>query len=170
MLHRLDNLQYNDSPYQSIIAWHFTRNHHLVYIDRKYISYLSLPIKVLGCNLFSTKFKHLLLIYFQAQDIILFWTENSYHRNFSLFFLVFRNTPIHHTIRMPSNEQKFFLNLCFLGLPFFIAIVPLNKFIIVAQSSSSSHIFACPCVTNQSGTYSKEEGSFLTALSHFLEF
>ena len=55
-------------PVLSIIAWHFIRYHHLVYIDHKYISYLSLPIKVFGCNFFLTKFKHLiLLIHFWAQ-------------------------------------------------------------------------------------------------------
>ena len=42
-----------------IIAWHLIRYHQLVYINRKYVSYLSLSIKVFGCNLFLTKFQHL---------------------------------------------------------------------------------------------------------------
>ena len=56
-------IAHNITAVFSIIAWHFIRNQHLVYIDRKYISYLSLSIKVFGCNLFLTKFRQLLLIH-----------------------------------------------------------------------------------------------------------
>ena len=47
----IDLIAYNRTIFLSIIAWHFVRNHHLVYIDGKYISYLSLPLKVFDCNL-----------------------------------------------------------------------------------------------------------------------
>ena len=46
-------------------------------------------------------------------------------------FLISWHAPIHHMIRMPSNGQKFFLNLCFLGNPFFITIISLNNLIII---------------------------------------
>ena len=49
-------IAYNLTIVLSIIEWHLIRDHHLVYIDRKYISYLYLSIKVFGCNLFFTKF------------------------------------------------------------------------------------------------------------------
>ena len=38
------------------------RNHHGVYIDCKYISYLSLLVRVFGCNLFLIKFKDIILL------------------------------------------------------------------------------------------------------------
>ena len=57
-------ITYNITTVLSIIAGRFIRNHHLVCIDRKYISCLSLPIKVFSRNLFLTKFKDLLLIHF----------------------------------------------------------------------------------------------------------
>ena len=44
---------------------------------------------------------------------------------------VFWHTSIYHTIEMPSNVQELLLNLCFLGLTFFIAFISLNKLIIV---------------------------------------
>ena len=56
-------ITYNITTVLSIIAWHLIRYHHLVYIDRKYISYLSLSIKVFGCNLLLTKFQHLYYIF-----------------------------------------------------------------------------------------------------------
>ena len=55
-------IAHNITTALSIIAWHIIRDHRLVYIDRKYISYLPLSIKVFSCNLFLTKFQHLLLL------------------------------------------------------------------------------------------------------------
>ena len=65
----IDLIAYNITTVLSIIARHFIRNHHLVYIDRKYVSYLSLPIKIFGCNLFLTKYINTFLIL--AHQIIL---------------------------------------------------------------------------------------------------
>ena len=58
-------IAYNITTVLFIIAWHFIRDRHLVYINRKYISYLSLSIKVFSCNLFLIKSQNLpLLIHF----------------------------------------------------------------------------------------------------------
>ena len=58
-------IAYNITTVFSIFALYLIRYHHLVHINRKYISYLSLSIKVFSCNLFLTKFQHLhLLIHF----------------------------------------------------------------------------------------------------------
>ena len=58
-------IAYNITTFLSIVAWHLIRDHHLVCINRKYISYLSLFMKVFSCNLFLTKFQQpLLLIHF----------------------------------------------------------------------------------------------------------
>ena len=46
-------------------------------------------------------------------------------------FLVLKNAPILPSWWMPDNEQKFILDLYFLGLPLFIIIAPLKKFIII---------------------------------------
>ena len=46
----------------SIIAWYLIRDHHLIYINRKYISYLSLSIKVFSCNLLIPNFNILFFI------------------------------------------------------------------------------------------------------------
>ena len=74
-----------------------------------------------------TKFQHLLLLihfFISAYQMV--------KKNFfCLFFLVFRHTSIHHTIRMPSNRQELFLNLCFRCLAFLITFIPLNKFITI---------------------------------------
>ena len=55
-------IAYNIPPVFSIIAWDLIRKHHLVYNDRKYVSHLSLLVKVFRYNLYQTKFKHLLLL------------------------------------------------------------------------------------------------------------
>ena len=78
-------IAYNITAVLTIISWHLIRNHHLVYIDWKYISYLSLPIEVFSCNIFINTF----LI--SAYQIV----KKNYFHNFSvLFFLVFWHAPI----------------------------------------------------------------------------
>ena len=52
----IDLIAGNITTVFSIIALHLIRHHHLVYIDRKYISYLSLSLEVSSHNLFLTKF------------------------------------------------------------------------------------------------------------------
>ena len=49
-------IAYNITTVLSIIAWHLIRDCRLIKIDRKYISYLSLAIKVYSCNLLLKKF------------------------------------------------------------------------------------------------------------------
>lgn len=48
-----------------IIAWSSIRKYDFVYIDRKYVNYLPLLVKILRCNLFFTNFKtrHLYYIF-----------------------------------------------------------------------------------------------------------
>ena len=48
----IDLITYKIAVVLSIHAWHFIRDHHLIYIDRNHISYLSLHIKVFGCSFF----------------------------------------------------------------------------------------------------------------------
>ena len=61
----IDLIAYKITTVLSILASHLIRDHHHIYIDCKYISYLSLSITVFSCNLFLTKFQYpLLLIHF----------------------------------------------------------------------------------------------------------
>ena len=121
----IDLITYNIAVVLSIIAWHLIRDH----LDRKCISYLSLPIEGFGCSLFLTNFKNLLLlIHFYARHIR--WSKKKLlSQFFYLFFLVFRNTPI--SWWMPSNRHCLFFRLHFLGLPFFITFVPFNNLIML---------------------------------------
>ena len=50
-------IAYNVPPIFLLIAWHFIRDHHLVYIDRKYVSYLLFVVKIFVCSLSVSKFE-----------------------------------------------------------------------------------------------------------------
>ena len=45
--------------------------------------------------------------------------------------LFFRHAPIHHTIVKPGERRKFFFYSYILRVPFFVPIIPLNKFMII---------------------------------------
>ena len=66
----IDLIAHNITTVLSIVAWYLIKDHQLLYIDRKYFSYLSLFIEVFSRNLFLTKSEHLLFINtFQSQHI-----------------------------------------------------------------------------------------------------
>ena len=124
----IDLIAYNITAVLSIIAWHFIRDHHLVDINRGYINYSSLPVKVFGCNLFLIKFKHLLFVnifLISVYQII----KNNYMlltQLFYLFSLAFWHAPIPPGWWMPSKTHWLFFYFFFLGLTFLIDLVPLN--------------------------------------------
>ena len=102
-------IAYNIMTVFSIIAWYLIREHHLVYIGRKYISYLSLSIKVFRCNLFLTKFQHLLFI-----NTVLISEYQMVKSNFSISFFSF--SGIHQFITQSDTTQwvrALFLSLLF---------------------------------------------------------
>ena len=101
----IDLITYNITTVLSTLEWHFIRDHHLVYINSKYISYLSLSIKVFDCNLFLTKFNW-------TSSFINTFLDSAYQmikknqllpQFCCLFFLVFSNTPIPPVFWMPSK-------------------------------------------------------------------
>ena len=98
-------IAHNIPPVFSIIAWHLIRKHHLVYIDCRYVSYLSLLVKVFRCNLYLTKFEYLLFInrfLCSAYQMV----KNNYFHSFSVSsFFVFRNTPVPPSWSMPINTD-----------------------------------------------------------------
>ena len=59
-----------------IIAWYFISDHSLVYINFKYVSYLSLLAKVFRCNLYLSKFiiRYLYYIFFNPLYDFFKWT------------------------------------------------------------------------------------------------
>ena len=65
-------IAYNLKTVLSIIAWHFIRDHHPVYISRKIISYLSLPITVFSC-IFSTPILFMPLGWVRSKYILRRW-------------------------------------------------------------------------------------------------
>ena len=54
-------IAYNIMTIFSITAWHLIRDQHLVYTNHKYLSYLSLSIKVFCGNLFLINVQHLFI-------------------------------------------------------------------------------------------------------------
>ena len=102
------------------------------------------------------------------------------------FFFVFWHAPMHHTIRISSNGQKFFFDLSFLRLAFFPIFIPLNKFIIVTvltvimpyfylllchrqitdKSQSVWHCGPLPCVLKRSGIIFNNHGSMHITMLH----
>ena len=104
----------------------------------------------------------------------------------SVFFFIFWHAPMHHTIRISSNGQKFFFDLSFLRLTFFPIFIPLNKFIIVTvitvimpyfylllchrqitdKSQSVWHCGPLPCVLKRSGIIFNNHGSMHITMLH----
>ena len=120
--YQLDSLQYNDSPFHYCMTPF--RNHHLLYIERKYISYLSLTVKFFSCNLFLTKFEHLLFI-----NTFLISTYQAVKSNFYVSF--FSSSGTHQSITRLGCQAIGRSSSLFLGLTLFIPIVPVNNLIII---------------------------------------
>ena len=96
-------IDFNIPPVFSIIAWHFIRKYHLVYIDRKFVSYLSLLVKK---SLDGTSIRPNLNIFIMY--IFRLSISDGLPKFFSLFFLVFRNTSVPPSWWMPSNGHWLF--------------------------------------------------------------
>ena len=86
---------------------------------------------------------------------------------FCITFFIFWHTPVPISWWVPSNRHWLFFYWGFLSLSFFISIIPLKKLSSSSSYAVSSYrIHMLFLVTNQSGTYFSNHGSFSMDLSH----
>ena len=94
---------YNIPAVFSIIAWHLIRKHHLVYIDRKYFSYLSLLVKVFSNHHFLTEFEYFCYTLFRLSMSHSFKTTICY-------FHLFLSSDMRQSIRRSGCQAIFLLS------------------------------------------------------------
>ena len=140
-------IAYNIKTVLSIIAWHLIRDHHPVYISRKIISYLSLPITDFSC-IFSTpilfmplglvRSKYILRRWFLYQIIIkttIWYPQSTLFNDVFIAYLcmifVYVNCARNQRFLMTYSVLIF---LWFLSAQIALVLVPNQRFLIVHAS------------------------------------